>query len=86
MTNNIYPESITPEEISEHELSWFRGKIVLVDNYETFGEVIPLLKKEKVLGFDTETRPSFRKGQKNKVSLIQLATAEIGRASCRERV
>ena len=32
---------------------------------------------KKVLGFDTETRPSFRKGQKNKVSLIQLATGDL---------
>ncbi len=32
------------------------------------------LEREKVLGFDTETRPAFKKGEKYKVSLLQLAT------------
>ena len=31
----------------------------------------------EILGFDTETRPSFRKGKKNKVSLIQLANEDF---------
>jgi ribonuclease D len=31
----------------------------------------------EVLGFDTETRPSFKKGRKNKVSLIQLANNDF---------
>ena len=31
----------------------------------------------EVLGFDTETRPSFKKGRKNKVSLIQLSNEDL---------
>jgi ribonuclease D len=77
MTNNIYPESITPEEMDNFELSWFRGQIALVDNMETFNEVFPRLRGSKILGFDTETRPSFRKGSKNNVSLIQLSTENL---------
>lgn len=38
---------------------------------------MPRLLSSKVLGFDTETRPSFKKGRKNKVSLIQLSNSEI---------
>jgi ribonuclease D len=68
-----YLENITVEEIQEYELSWFKGEIIIVDNLITFDKVIPGLMKERVLGFDTETRPSFKKGHKNKVSLIQLA-------------
>ena len=74
MENSGYLENITVEEIQNYELSWFKGEIVIIDDIKTFGKVIPLLKKEKLLGFDTETRPNFRKGHKNKVSLIQLAT------------
>jgi ribonuclease D len=74
MENNKYPENITIEEIQEYELSWFQGEIIIVDNLSTFKKIIPGLMKEKLLGFDTETRPSFRKGHKNKVSLIQLST------------
>ena len=77
MINKKYQETITVEEIQDYELSWFKGEIVIVDNQITFGKVLPRLLKEKVLGFDTETKPSFRKGHKNKVSLIQLASGDL---------
>ena len=31
----------------------------------------------RILGFDTETKPSFKKGRKNKVSLVQLSNSEL---------
>ena len=77
MENNKYKELITPEELAACELSWFKGEIVLVDNMETFNEVFPRLRGAKILGFDTETKPNFKKGRKNIVSLIQLATADL---------
>jgi ribonuclease D len=77
MAGESYMENITPEEIVKLELAWFRGKIVIVDNMEVFREVISVLSKEPVLGFDTETRPSFKKGIKNKVSIIQLASSDL---------
>ncbi len=73
----MYKENITVEEIAKHELSWFKGEIVLVDNIKTFHEVFPRLLGSDLLGFDTETRPTFKKGRKNSVSLIQLATGEL---------
>ncbi len=75
--NNSYLEDISPEELKEYELAWFRGKIVVVDDNDKFRQIIPILANQKILGFDTETRPSFRKGKKNKVSLIQLSTAKL---------
>jgi len=75
--NNMYKENITVEELAEHELSWFKGEIVLVDNLKTFYEVFPKLLRTDLLGFDTETRPTFRKGRKNAVSLIQLSTEDL---------
>ncbi len=77
MVNNKYPESITPEELEKYRLSWFEGEIVLVDDFDSFHETFPRLLGSSVLGFDTETRPSFRKGRKNKVSLIQLANENL---------
>lgn len=77
MVNNRYPESITAEELERCELSWFKGEIVLVDDMNSFNETFPRLLDSEVLGFDTETRPSFKKGRKNKVSLIQLANDEL---------
>lgn len=73
----MFKENITVEELAEHELSWFKGEIVLVDNLSTFYEVIPRLEGSDLLGFDTETRPTFKKGKKNAVSLIQLSTDNL---------
>ena len=77
MIKNKYSENISADELINYDLSSFKGEIVVVDNFKTFSKVIPLLRGKKVLGFDTETRPSFRRGRKNKVSLIQLATSDL---------
>jgi len=77
MPSDIYKEDITVEELTELELSWFKGEIVLVDDLKTFYEVIPRLLETDLLGFDTETRPTFTKGGRNQVSLIQLSTADL---------
>ena len=77
MNNNRYLENITVEELKEYELYAFKGEIVVVDNLIKFKEIFPRLKNSKILGFDTETRPSFKKGSKNKVSLIQLSNSDL---------
>jgi ribonuclease D len=74
---NKYQENISVEEIAECELSWFKGEIILVDDIKTFYTVFPRLTGSDILGFDTETRPVFKKGRKNKVSLIQLSTENL---------
>jgi ribonuclease D len=77
MKREIYSANITSEEIAECELAWFKGEIVVVEDIETFDLVLPRLKGSKILGFDTETRPSFVRGRENAVSLIQLSTADF---------
>jgi ribonuclease D len=77
MENKKYKENITAEEIAELELEWFKGEIVLVDNLKTFYEVFPKLLQTDLLGFDTETKPTFKKGKKHSVSLIQLSTSNL---------
>lgn len=77
IVKNNFLETITIEEIQDYDLSWFKGEVVIVDNLQIFNKILPRLRKEKILGFDTESRPSFRKGHKNKVSLIQLANRNL---------
>jgi ribonuclease D len=77
MMKNNFQETITVEELQDYDLSWFKGEIVIVDDLQIFKKILPRLRKERVLGFDTESRPSFKKGYKNKVSLIQLATGNL---------
>jgi ribonuclease D len=74
--DNVFQNNISANEIQNYDLCWFKGRIVMVDNMTVFKSIMPGLFKEKYLGFDTETKPSFRKGHKNKISLIQFATSD----------
>jgi ribonuclease D len=63
---------ITKEEINTLPLKAYDGPVTIVETDAQLKEVLPRLKKEKVLGFDTESRPSFKKGDNYPASLIQL--------------
>jgi ribonuclease D len=52
----------------------FTGKIHLVTSDQELAEVISGLNSAQILGFDTETRASFKVGEVYKVALLQLAT------------
>lgn len=67
---------LSRDEINALPLFHYEGKITLVRDGKDLAEVFERLSGESVLGFDTETRPSFRKGKKYSPSLIQLATAD----------
>jgi ribonuclease D len=71
-----YKETITKEELEQLPLSAFEGKIIVVDNKDIEREALSYLNQFSFLGFDTETRPSFKKGQVNPVALLQLSTNE----------
>jgi len=68
-----YNESVTDDELRKLPLLQFEGKVTLVDDMQKFRHAINDMGRPRLLGFDTETRPSFRKGQRHKVSLLQLA-------------
>ncbi len=70
----MFKESITKEELTDLPLKWFEGEIILVDTYEKVKYAARVLSSESIIGFDTETRPSFKKGVINKVSLLQLSS------------
>ena len=66
---------ITKEEINALPLKAYEGRVTIVDTDAALKESLPAIRREKVLGFDTESRPSFRKGDNYPVSLIQLCGA-----------
>lgn len=68
--------SISKESIQELPLCQFDGIITVVEDPEKIDEIVANLSKEKVLGFDTETKPSFKKGEGNSVSLLQISTSK----------
>ena len=70
----MFKESITKEELVDLPLRWFDGEIVIVDSEETIQQAIDVLSKQQIIGFDTETKPAFKKGVFNHVALLQLST------------
>ena len=66
-------KTITKEEIAELPISAFEGKINVPLTDGEIQRAVDYLRQFPVLGFDTETRPNFRKGQHNKVALLQLS-------------
>jgi len=77
VNENQYFKAIEEEYLKSLPIGSFSGKIYVVDHPDSFNEARQDLAYESILGFDTETRPSFRKGHKNKVSLIQLSTDDL---------
>lgn len=52
----------------------FEGPICVVHSVDKMNHALDLLSGEKMVGIDTETRPSFRKGVSWRVGLLQVAT------------
>ncbi len=66
--------SITNDALNELPLQHFQGEIVVVEDVIDIPAVLNELKKYAIVGFDTETKPAFKKGQSNEIALLQLST------------
>ena len=55
----------------------FEGRIVVILTESEAQKAVDYLLSQPILGVDTETRPSFKKGRANKVALLQVASHEI---------
>lgn len=51
----------------------YPGRVILIDSAAKAKSAVSYLLKQTQIGFDTETRPSFRKNRHYKVSLVQLS-------------
>lgn len=65
--------TITKDSLNDLPLFRFDGPVVIVSSDDEVPAAVKALRKETLLGFDTETRPSFRKGQNYPPALLQLA-------------
>ncbi|MDB4980177.1 MAG: 3-5 exonuclease protein 2 [Myxococcales bacterium] len=87
-TIDSLPRSITKEAIAALPIRGYDGEVNLVTTAAELARSMADLRAEGVLGFDTETRPSFRKGEHHLPCLIQLATArrvhlfQLARVDC----
>ncbi|MEN7972928.1 MAG: 3'-5' exonuclease [Verrucomicrobiota bacterium] len=74
MIDSLEKLHITKAEINELPMRQYTEKIILCKTEEEAESAAGKLLKETLLGFDTETRPAFRKGESYDPSLLQLAT------------
>jgi ribonuclease D len=68
-----YKLSISSEELNLLPLKTFEGKVSVITEVDKLEKVKHEIEKHQIVGFDTETRPSFKRGQVYKVALLQLA-------------
>lgn len=73
----MIPKKISKTEIMDLPLGQFEGEIILIDKPTQIVDVVKELSSENLIGFDTETRPSFTKGRQHQVALLQLATKDV---------
>jgi len=72
------PNKINKTDLADKPRVVFDGIIEEIDTEEKAQKAIETLSKESVVGFDTETRPSFTRGVKHKIALLQLSTDSYG--------
>jgi len=70
----MFQSEISKEEVAELKLIQYEGPIIVIDSPESLKEEIDQIARHPILGFDTETRPSFKKGKVYPTSLIQLSS------------
>lgn len=68
-----YAGDITREELNKLPVFHFDQRISVIDDYRSLKEAVNRISQCNILGFDTETKPSFAKGKSNPVALLQLA-------------
>lgn len=71
-----YLIALSRDDINAMPMDHYRGPVTLVRSDDEVEAACRKLSREKMLGFDTETRPSFKKGVSYQPSLIQLAGAK----------
>ena len=64
------------EDIVNYPLIPFNGKVHVVDHVESASKACKRISKVKIIGFDTETKPSFQKGVSYNVSLLQISAGD----------
>lgn len=73
---NKFADKISNEEVAQLPSCAFGGEMVVVDRQEDIAAACQELSQYEEIGFDTETRPTFKPGALNKVALLQLSTPD----------
>lgn len=75
ITTPLNRTNISAEELNALPLGAYEGKISVITDRQELGPALKEIAKHPIIGFDTETKPVFVKGQRHRVALMQLAVA-----------
>ena len=84
----MIPRAITREELAALPVQRYEGEVNVVTKPAELERAMEDIRAEHVVGFDTETRPAFRKGESYLPCLMQVATArrvhvlQLSRVDC----
>ena len=71
-----YPAKIDKDVVRELPVAQTDCEIEVIDSANEVATAVDCLMQEEVVGFDTETKPSFTHGKSNKIALMQISTAK----------
>lgn len=72
----IVRRTIDKDELKELPKTVFPGRIYVIQSEAETEKAVAYLQSRPVIGIDSETRPSFTKGQSHKVALLQISSEE----------
>ena len=70
-----FRRTISRGDVNDLPIRHYEGGVRLIETPADLERVMPDIRQESVVGLDTETRPSFRKGERHLPCLVQVATA-----------
>lgn len=77
----VLPEGIRPsisrEAMAALPVRRYEGPVCVVTTRTELNNALADIQQESVVGFDTETRPAFKKGERYDPALVQVATARM---------
>ena len=76
MKPNLLSHRISKEVLQWLPVASFDGEVVTVDSEDKIPAAVEYLSKQKFIGVDTESRPSFQRGVKYPTALLQMATED----------
>ena len=66
---------LSKEEINQLPILAWEGSVIIIQDERSLESALSDLRSERIIGFDTETKPTFTKGQTAPPALVQLASA-----------
>ena len=68
--------TVSKAEIAELPIEQFYGRIYVIYTEADAEKAVDYLNRQQMVGVDTETRPSFKRGRMHKVALLQISTED----------